>query len=118
VTKNGFEVMRRYRYILGGAGLAAVLLSLIASLEVQLALASPTVASARTVVPTPLNRQFKGDRFPIPPPQRGEKPANEPSLPPGCEARFTSVRNAYRNEVAGRCLAMGPLSGAALRESA
>jgi hypothetical protein len=119
VTQNRFEDMRQSRYVLGGAGLATALLSLVAGLEIQLALANATVdVSARAFAPTPVNRHLKGDRLPIVPPQRGENPANEPSLPPGCELRFTSVRNAYKNEVAGRCLAEAPGSGASWKESA
>src|SRR5436853_7329369 len=111
--------MRQSRFLLGGPGLAVALLSLVASLEIQLALASPAIhASTRPFAPTPVNRHYKGDRLPITHPQRGESPGEEPSLPPGCELRFTSVRNAYKNEVAGRCVAVAPVSGVPRKENA
>jgi hypothetical protein len=92
---------------------------LVAGLEIQLALANPTIdATARAFAPTSINRHLKGDRLPAVSPQRGENPAKEPSLPPGCEARFTSVQNTYKNEVAGRCVAMAPASGASWQQNA
>jgi len=93
-VKTGSRVMRQSRYVLSVAGLATALLSLVAGLEIQLALANPTIdATARAFAPTSINRHLKGDRLPAVSPQRGENPAKEPSLPPGCEARFTSVQN-------------------------
>jgi hypothetical protein len=103
------QVMRQSRFFVGGAGLAVAMLAFLAGLEVQFALARPSLERPG-INPTPINRSLKGDRLPIIPGARGENPMGEPRLPKGCEHSFTSVRNAYANEVAGRCVASVPLS--------
>jgi hypothetical protein len=87
------------------------MLAFLAGLEVQYALARPSLERPG-INPTPINRTLKGDRLPIIPGARGENPMGEPRLPRGCEQSFSSVRNAYANEVAGRCVARAPMSSA------
>jgi hypothetical protein len=79
------------------------MLSFVAGLEVQFALARPSLERPG-FDPTPVNRSLKGDRLPAIPGPRSENPAGQPKLPKGCELSFSSVRNAYANEVAGRCV--------------
>ena len=78
------------------------MLSFVVGLEVQYALARPTLERP-AFNSTPVNRFLKGDRLPAVPAPRSENPA-QPQLPKGCEQSFSSVRNAYANEVAGRCV--------------
>src|SRR3954453_8550166 len=98
--------MQRRSYLVGFAG-AVAMLSLIASLEVEVASAS---GSAQ---PAPINRVLKGDRlapaftknaeFPAPSSTCTEPAARaeEPKLPQGCHATF-GARAVFATEVAGR----------------
>jgi len=89
--------------LVGGAGVVVAMLSFVVALEAQFARARSDID------PMTVNRALKGDRLPIIPGPRGENPAGQPRLPDGCEPRFSSVRNIYTNEVAGRCVAAGPM---------
>ena len=93
---------------LAAAGVTIAMLSVVAGLEVQFAMARPSVDLTtlnRAVDPASVNRSLKGDRLPITLGPRGENPVDQLKLPSGCELRFSSTRNAYANEVAGRCVA-------------
>lgn len=100
--------MQRKSYVVGFAG-AVAMLSLIASLEVEVASAS---GSAQ---PAPINRMLKGDRLAPTFTKSAESPApsikatqpaaraEEPKLPQGCHATF-GARDIFATEVAGRCV--------------
>jgi hypothetical protein len=90
------------RFLVGGVGAAVAVLSFVVGLEVQFAMARPGSE------PAAINRSLKGDRQPVSPGAIGENPANPQKLPDGCESSFSSTRNAYVNEVAGRCVAAAP----------
>jgi hypothetical protein len=100
--------MQRRSYLVGFAG-AVAMLSLIASLEVE-------VASARgSAQPAPINRMLKGDRLAPTLATSAESRAStlkatapaaraeEPKLPQGCHATF-GARDIFATEVAGRCV--------------
>ena len=93
--------MQQSRCVLAVAGAAVTAASFLAGLQVQI------VGAELEIDPATVNRTLKGERLPVLPGPSGENPALQPSLPIGCEARFSSVRNAYANEIAGRCLAKG-----------
>jgi hypothetical protein len=96
------RAMQPFPFLIGTAGAAVAALSFLAVIQIQ----APGAVSE--VDSTPVNRALKGDRLvPVTPAPSSENPAGEPTLPSGCELRFSSVRNAYANEVAGRCLAEG-----------
>jgi hypothetical protein len=100
--------MQRRSYLVGFAG-AVAMLSLIASLEVEVASAN---GSAQ---PAPINRMLKGDRLASTLATSAESPsptlkatapaarAEEPKLPQGCHATF-GARDIFATEVAGRCV--------------
>src|SRR5690242_13953489 len=100
--------MQRKSYLVGFAG-AVAMLSLIASLEVEVASAS---GSAQ---PAPINRMLKGDRLATAFTKNAESPApaittpkpatraEEPKLPQGCHSTF-GARDIFATEVAGRCV--------------
>jgi hypothetical protein len=91
------------QYLIGALGTGVMIVSLVASLEIQMATARPGTGAE----PVGIDRSLKGDRMRAVPSPRGE---NQPAkLPKGCEARFSSIRNIYANEIAGRCVATGPL---------
>jgi hypothetical protein len=100
------------RYLIGGLGLAVMIASLLVGLEMQLASARPGVEPSN-LNGTSINRGLKGDRLPGIPGVRGENPSGAPKLPKGCEASYSSARNIYANEIAGRCVAAAPGSYAA-----
>lgn len=95
-------------YVVGFAG-AVAMLSLIASLEVEVASASGSTQ------PAPINRMLKGDRLAPTFTKSAESPApsikatqpaaraEEPKLPQGCHATF-GARDIFATEVAGRCV--------------
>jgi hypothetical protein len=99
--------MRRQRgYLYGGLGVAVALLSMVAALEAQVAMA-PTGVDRGAV-----NRALKGDRLPLIPGATGGGPielqrAREPKLPDGCYDA-SAPRSPFSAEVAGRCLATAP----------
>jgi hypothetical protein len=95
-----------FRYLLGALGTAVMILSLVASLEIQLATARPGTG----VEPLGIDRTLKGDRLHAVPGRRGQNPIEQPKLPNGCEASFSSTRNIYANEIAGRCVAALPMA--------
>jgi hypothetical protein len=95
------------RYLIGGLGLAVMIASLLVGLEMQLAMARPG-AEPTSINGNSINRGLKGDRLPGIPGARGENPSDGPKLPKGCEASFSSARNIYANEIAGRCVAAVP----------
>jgi hypothetical protein len=91
---------RKSGYLLGFGG-AVAMLSLIGSLEVE-------VAAARgSAEPTLINRSLKGDRL-IPAASimttRPAARAEEPKLPNGCHVTFNAPKDAFATEVAGRCI--------------
>ena len=100
--------MQRRSYLVGFAG-AVAMLSLIASLEVEVASAN---GSAQ---PAPINRMLKGDRLAAAFTNSAESPAptitapkpaaraEEPKLPQGCHSTF-GARDIFASEVAGRCI--------------
>jgi hypothetical protein len=94
------------RYTVGGLSVAVMIAALVGSLEIQFATARPSMPGAE---PTNVNRMLKGNRLPSVPGPRGENPADAPKMPKGCEATFSSVRNIYANEIAGRCVAAAPM---------
>src|SRR5258708_2256226 len=96
----------RVSTLLAVGGVTVAMLSVVAGLEVQFALARPNADVTtlnRGVDPAGVNRSLKGDHLPITLGPRGENPVGQLKLPRGCELRFSSTRNAYANEVAGRC---------------
>ena len=100
--------MQRRSFLVGFAG-AVAMLSLIASLEVEVASASGSGQ------PAPINRLLKGDRLAptftksaasAAPTVKAAEPAaraEEPKLPQGCHATF-GARDIFATEVAGRCV--------------
>ncbi|MEA2903003.1 MAG: hypothetical protein QOI12_390 [Alphaproteobacteria bacterium] len=87
--------------MIGAFGVAAAMLSFAIGLEIQDAAARPDPAA------TSVNRTLKGNRLPLVPTERDASPAMHmpaPQLPRGCESSFSSLRNAYSNEIAGRCV--------------
>ena len=95
--------MRRSRVLIGVAGAALAIMSFATGLTIEIESGAGAALHLTTV-----NRTLKGDRLLSPAAPSSQNPAGEPSLPHGCELRFSSVRNAYANEVAGRCLAEAP----------
>src|SRR5262245_27761035 len=91
---------RQSRYLIGGAGLAATMLSFVICLEVaEIATALPRSE------PQAIDRTLKGDRLPAMP-----RPSVAPAsrMPEGCESSVSSIRNPKAREVVGRCLAALP----------
>jgi hypothetical protein len=91
---------RKSGYVVG-FGAAVAMVSLIAGLEVEVAVARTTVQ------PMPVNRILKGDRLPVAPITRtgpAQTRVDEPKLPDGCHAAFSASKNRFSSEVAGRCL--------------
>ena len=98
----------RVSTLLAAGGMTVAMLSVVAGLEVQFALARPSLDLTTLncgVDPASVDQSLKGDRLPITLGPRGENPVDQLKLPSGCESRFSSTRNAYANEVAGRCVA-------------
>jgi hypothetical protein len=95
--------MQRKSTCIVGLGVAAAMLSFIANLEVE-------VAVARTgAAPIPVNRALKGDRMPAVTDFSSAQPTamprmNDPKLPDECHASFNPKKNLFSAEVAGRCL--------------
>src|SRR4029453_19130246 len=93
--------MRRHsRYLIGGTGVAAAMLSFVICLEVaEIATALPRSE------PQAIDRTLKGDRLPTLP-----RPSVSPAsrMPEGCESSVSSIRNPKAREVVGRCLAALP----------
>jgi hypothetical protein len=92
---------RGSRYLVGFGG-AVALLSVIVSLEIE-------VAAARGgVEPAPINRMLKGDRLSASSGVTSARPlaprAGEPKLPDECHATFSARNNTFSAEVAGRCI--------------
>jgi hypothetical protein len=104
---KGISSMRRQRgYLYGSLGVAVALLSMVAALEAQVAMA-PLGVDRSTV-----NRALKGDRWPLIPGAIGANPielprVREPKLPDGCDDA-NAPRSPFSAEVAGRCLAAAP----------
>jgi hypothetical protein len=95
------------RFLIGGVGAAVAALSFVIGLEVQFAMAR-TAFEPTAFEPAAINRVLKGDRQPLTPGSLGENPVRPQKLPDGCEASFSSTRNTYINEIAGRCVAAAP----------
>ena len=85
----------RSRYFIAVSGAVVMVASFVGMLELQVAFATSSAD-----IPD-VNRGSKGDRL-------LHAPRPQPPLPQGCEAKFSSLDNAYANEVAGRCLVMAP----------
>jgi hypothetical protein len=96
--------MRRLsRYLIGGAGLAAAMLSFVVCLEVvEMATALPRGE------PNAIDRKLKGDRLPTVLRPSVAPAARQPTMPEGCESSVSSIRNPKAREVVGRCLAAAP----------
>jgi hypothetical protein len=92
---------RKSGYLVGFGG-AVAMLSLIASLEIEVAVAHGGAE------PVPVNRTLKGDRLTPNSGIQSARPlaprAEEPKLPNECHASFNARNNAFSAEVAGRCL--------------
>jgi hypothetical protein len=89
---------RKSGYLVGFGG-AVVMLSLIASLEVEVAVARGAVQ------PAPINRALKGDRLsPMSGISSAQPRAPEPKLPGECQATFNLRNNVFSTEIAGRCV--------------
>ena len=88
--------------MIGGAGVAAAMLSFVICLEVvEIATALPRAE------PTIIDRTHKGNRLPTIT-RPSVSPASQPRVPEGCESSVSSIRNPKAREVIGRCLAAAP----------
>jgi hypothetical protein len=99
---------RKSRFRDGTLGLVLAALAFFATLETQVAPGQEAMSTRFDNGPVSVNRALKGNRMPV---ASGANPVinrPEPKLPHGCELHFSSLRNAYANEVAGRCVAFAP----------
>jgi len=98
----------QWRYVLGGAGLAA--LSFVIGLEVEIATARPGADPTfdRTLFDRTLfDRTLKGDRL-APSLRPSVTPIQPPKLLDGCESSISTIRNSAAREIVGRCVAAAP----------
>lgn len=89
----------QWRYVLGGAGVAA--LSFVIGLEVEMATARPGSE------PATFDRTLKGDRL-TPRLRPSVAPIQPTKLLEGCESSFSTIRNSAARGIVGRCVAAAP----------
>lgn len=94
----------QWRYVLGGAGVAA--LAFVIGLEVEIATARPG-SEPTTFDRTLIDRTLKGDRL-TPRLRPSVAPIQPNKLLEGCESSFSTIRNSAAREIVGRCVATAP----------
>jgi hypothetical protein len=99
----------KWRYLIGGAGVAA--LSFVTNLETEIATARPgseIPATEPAAYGRPLfDRTHKGDRM-APRLRPSVAPATPPRLLDGCESSFSMISSSSSRAIAGRCIASAP----------